>query len=44
MVTTIDNSRLIAVMDGRTEEGLSSYLGLLNEAQCLAIPVAAMDM
>lgn len=44
VVITIDNSRLIAVMDGRTEESLSSYLGLLSEAQCSAIPVAAMDM
>lgn len=33
VVTNIDNSRVIAVMDGRTEESLSSYLGSLGQAQ-----------
>ena len=44
VVTNIDNSRVIAVMDGRTEESLSSYLGSLDQAQRTAIAVAAMDM
>ena len=44
MVTNIDNSSVIAVMDGRTEESLRGYLGSLDEAQCSAIAVAAMDM
>ena len=44
VVTNIDNSRVIAVMDGRTEESLSNYLGSLDQAQRTAIVVAAMDM
>ena len=44
VVTNIDNSRVIAVMDGRTEESLSDYLGSLDQAQRTAIAVAAIDM
>ena len=44
VVTNIDNSRVIALMDGRSEESLSRYLGSLDQAQRTAITVAAMDM
>jgi transposase len=32
VVTNIDNSSVIAVMDGRREESLSNYLGSLDQA------------
>ena len=44
VVTNIDNSRVIAVMDGRTEESLGSFLGAMDEPRRSAIKVAAMDM
>jgi transposase len=44
VVTNIDNSRVIAVMGGPTEESLSNDLGSLDQAQRSAIAVAAMDM
>jgi transposase len=44
VVTNIDNSCVIAEMDGRTEESLRGYIGSLDEAQCSAFVVAAMDM
>jgi transposase len=44
VVTNIDNSRVIAVMDGRTEESLGSFLRAMDEPRRSAIKVAAMDM
>ena len=44
VVTKIDNSSVIAVMDGRTEESLGSFLGAMDEPHRAAIQVAAMDM
>ena len=44
VVTNIENSTVIAVMDGRTEESLGSFLGAMDEQHRAAITVAAMDM
>ena len=44
VVTNIDNSRVFALMDGRTEESLGSFLGAMDEAHRGAITVVAMDM
>ena len=44
VVTNLDNSSVISVMDGRKEESIAGYLGSLDETQRSAIVVAAMDM
>ena len=44
VVTDIDNSSVIAVMGGRTEESLGSFLGSMEDQHRGAINVAAMDM
>ncbi len=37
VVTNIDNSRVFALMDGRTEESLGSFLGAMDEPNRAAI-------
>jgi transposase len=44
VVTIIEDSTVIAVMDGRTEESFGSFLGVMDEQHRAAITVAAMNM
>lgn len=44
VVTNIDISQVIAVMYGRTEESLGSFLGEMNDHHRAGVTVVAMDM
>jgi transposase len=44
VVKIIKDSTVIAVMGGRTEESLGSFLGVMDEQHRAAITVAVMDM